>query len=259
MQGETPEHPNQTQTVLEILHGLFRDDLRAAYLHGSAVLGGLRPQSDVDFLAVIDSPLTETRRQRLLTSMLKASVPHPAPPGEARCIELMVFLRAEVASSRYPATTELIYGEWMRTSLELGELSLPVKAPGNTLVLAQARQHSLPLFGPAATEVVPEHSPERVRRAMRDALPDLLHALAGDERNVLLTLARMWLTGATGEFVPKDTAATWAAARMPERQAQTLSCARDAYLGTFDDCWNERRVAALEAAEHLRRRILEFE
>jgi streptomycin 3"-adenylyltransferase len=243
---------------LAVLHDLFHDDLHAAYLHGSAVIGGLRAQSDIDFIAVIDSPITPTTRRRLLAALLKTSAPHPAPPGDRRSLELMVFVRGEVSSSCYPATAELIYGEWLRTAFEQGELSAPVKGPGNTLALAQARQHSHPLFGPNATEIVSEIPAQLVRRAMRDALPDLLQELPGDERNVLLTLARMWWTGATGDFVPKDTAATWATARMPERLAHTLAFARDAYLGTLKDDWKNRRIAARETADYLRQRVLEF-
>ena len=37
---------------------------------------------------------------------------------------------------------------------------------------------------------------------MRDALPSLAAGLDGDPRNVLLTLARMWRTVATGDECP---------------------------------------------------------
>lgn len=258
MPGQSAAHTDQARTVVGILDGLFRGSLLAAYLHGSAVSGGLRPQSDIDFLAIIDSPMTKAQRLQLLSASLKASVPHPAPPGDLRCIELMVFLESEVSSSNYPSTAEFVYGEWLRTSFESGELPVPVADSGNTLALAQVRQHSRPLLGSNATEIVPEVPAALVRRAMRDALPALLRGLGGDERNVLLTLARMWRTGATGKFVPKDAAATWAQVRMPEREAQTLTLARDAYLGTLKDTWEEQRVAALNTADYLHRRVLEY-
>ncbi len=91
---------------------------------------------------------------------------------------------------------------------------------------------------------------------MRDALPTLLDGLRGDERNVLLTLARMWRTVVTGEFIAKDAAATWAASRMPELEADTLIHARNAYLGKIDDGWESRQAAARGAAAHLHQRVV---
>jgi streptomycin 3"-adenylyltransferase len=257
MPGQSAELTDQARTEVGILNGLFRGSLLAVYLHGSAVSGGLRPQSDIDVLAIIDSPMAKAQRLRLLSALLKASTPHPAPPGDLRCIEVMVFLGAEASSSNYPSTAEFIYGEWLRTSYDSGELPMPVTDSGNTLALAQLRQHSRPLLGSSATEILPEVPAALVRRAMRDALPALLQGLLGDERNVLLTLARMWRTGATGEFAPKDAAATWAEARMPERDAKPLTLAREAYLGNLEDTWEERRVAVLHTADYLRQRVLE--
>ena len=43
---------DQIQAVADLVSGVFGSDLVGAYLHGSAVLGGLRPTSDVDVLAV---------------------------------------------------------------------------------------------------------------------------------------------------------------------------------------------------------------
>jgi streptomycin 3"-adenylyltransferase len=36
------------------------------------------------------------------------------------------------------------------------------------------------------------------------------------ERNVILTLASIWVTAAAGEFLPKDEAAKWARLRLPK-------------------------------------------
>ncbi|WP_369406693.1 aminoglycoside adenylyltransferase domain-containing protein [Chromobacterium alticapitis] len=80
-----------------------------------------------------------------------------------------------------------------------------------------------------------------IRRAIADALPALIGALRGDERNVLLTLACMWRTLLTGEFVAKDVAADWAAARLPAGQAAVLAYAREGYLTRGEEDWASRR------------------
>ena len=86
---------------------------------------------------------------------------------------------------------------------------------------------------------------------MRDVLPGLLGGLRGDERNVLLTLARMWYTASTGKFLTKDAAASWAIPRLPDPDAMMLDHARRAYLGEVADDWTNQGDAARQLAERL--------
>jgi len=157
----------------------------------------------------------------------------------------------------YPAQADLVYGEWLRPELEAGAVPGVVSDPENTLLLAQVRRESVPLIGPEASLLVPEIAMGTIRLAIRDALPILLDGLPGDERNVLLTLARMWRTAQMGDFMSKDHAASWAAAKMPIMEADMLGYARRAYLGNIADVWNGKRDAAYAVASFLRDRILE--
>ncbi len=240
------------------LHVVLGDALLGVYLHGSAVLGGLRPQSDIDLLVIVDRPMTNDQRKDLLSAFLQISATHPSTPGGRRCVEVIVFVASELAGQDYPAQAEFTYGEWLRDAFEAGEMPIAARDPENSLVLAQALREVRPLFGPNASDLLPEIPLEHVRCAMHDALPALLGGLQGDERNVLLTLARMWRTAKTGEFVSKDAGAAWAVAQMPDQEAYTLDFAHKAYLGDVRDDWSNRRDAAQRAAEYLRRRISEL-
>jgi streptomycin 3"-adenylyltransferase len=252
------QQSDQALAATETIRGILREALLAVYLHGSAVSGGVRPQSDVDLLAIVDRPMADKQRRDLLAALLRISGRHPRAVGNPRCIELMVFLRADIAAPHFPVRAEFIYGEWLREAFESEDLPAPVSDPENTLVLAQARQEAVPLFGPDAKELLPPIPPEQVRRAMSDALPLLADSLWGDERNVLLTLARMWRTSATGDFVTKDAAATWAADQMPDEEAGTLIHAREAYLGKVRDDWENRQAACERTAAFLHQRVLEL-
>lgn len=247
----TPHHTGQIQSALEILRRVLGDALLGVYLHGSAVSGGLKPQSDIDLLAVVERELTEDQRDELLTELLRLSGRHPAVPGGPRCLEVMVFCRSALARADFPARAEFVYGEWLRDAFEAGERPTPQRDPEYSLLIAQARQEAIPLLGPSGDELLPEVCLKQVRQAMRDALPDLLDGLHGDERNVLLTLARMWHTASTGKFVTKDAAANWAIPRLSGRNATTLDHARRAYLGEVTDHWTGQGDAAQQLAEHL--------
>jgi hypothetical protein len=88
-------------------------------------------------------------------------------------------------------------------------------------------------------------------RAGRDGIPGLLAALSGDTRNVLLTLARIWTTAATGTVVAKHTAADWALARLPHEHRPVLEHARQLYLTTTyaDETWPDELSA--QVAPHV--------
>ncbi len=87
---------------------------------------------------------------------------------------------------------------------------------------------------------------------MRDFLPGLIASLKGDERNVILTLARMWFTASTGEFSSKDQAAEWAINQLPVEQAALLDLARKAYLGEVKDEWDGMETELASLVESLR-------
>jgi streptomycin 3"-adenylyltransferase len=101
----------QMQAVKTAMCSILGNKLLAIYLHGSIVAGGLRPQSDIDFLAVINCPLTDEQRRKLLTILLQISGRYPATSGNQRCIEVMVFLQSDLFDHELPMRTEFIYGE----------------------------------------------------------------------------------------------------------------------------------------------------
>jgi streptomycin 3"-adenylyltransferase len=84
---------------------------------------------------------------------------------------------------------------------------------------------------------------------MRDVVPDLLADLEPDTRNVLLTLARVWLTLETGRIAPKDEAADWALARLPPGRGAALRQARAAYVGAATDAWGDAASMAAARAD----------
>ncbi len=235
--------PREADQALLVVRERLRESLLAVYLHGSAVSGGLRPHSDVDLLAVTGGPMEPESRMRLAADLMEISGRYPFAPGGQRPLELIIFVKFDLSTPAYPARCDFIYGEWLRSSYGTGEIPGPVCDPELTLVLAQARQEAKALFGPEPDELLPKVPQADIRRAIGNCLPVLAESFAGDERNVLLTLARMWRTLVSCEFVPKDVAAEWAESRLPKEHAVILADARRAHLGLCEDAWNQRQEA----------------
>src|ERR1044072_9226825 len=64
---------DQVASVVRLTAEVVGPDLLGAYLHGSSVLGGLRPASDVDILAVTRRSLGPDRRRALVAGLLPIS------------------------------------------------------------------------------------------------------------------------------------------------------------------------------------------
>ena len=231
--------PQGVTQAFSIVQRLLGETIVGGYLFGSAVVGGLRPNSDLDILVVVKEQLAEATRKDLVAQLMKISGKR-AEDGPARPLELTVLYLADVVPWRYPPKSELVYGEWLRAEFEENNIPQPETNPDLAIVLTKVRDNSIALFGPPARKLFDPVPVEDLHRAMADSLPALIGDLKGDERNVLLTLARMWTTLSTGDIVPKDVAATWALNRLPQEHQTLLDLARRADLGEYHDDWEGR-------------------
>jgi streptomycin 3"-adenylyltransferase len=241
----------QSDAAIDVLRrNLVHAEIVGAYLYGSAVAGGLRPDSDLDLFAVTDRRLTGDEKAHIVEGLLPISGRETRPP-EWRPIELTIVAQPEVRPWRYPPRMELQYGEWLRAALLAGDIEPPPAENSDLGVLiTMVRQSSRPLLGPMATEVFDAVPRADLVRAMVDGLPPLLSDLADDTRNVLLTLARIWTTVATGEIRSKDDAADWVLGRLQDEHRPILARARDLYrTGGYGDPWEADAARAL--ADHL--------
>lgn len=246
--------PDEAFAALRAVEAVLGRAPVTAFLSGSAVDGGLRPLSDVDVVVVVEDAPDADARRRLAVALMAVSGRYGAG-GPVRPLDVTLVRRDDVVPWRYPPTQAFAYGEWLRAAYEAGAVPAPAPHPDLAIVLAQARAIGVALLGPHPRDLLGPVPDADLRRALRDALPALLADLQGDERNVLLTLARMWHTAATGAFVPKDVAAGWAAARVPADLAAWLALAGRAYVGACVDDWRDHRSEAAAVAERLRRAV----
>jgi streptomycin 3"-adenylyltransferase len=236
---------DQLRRIARLVRQVLGADALGAYPFGSVVRGGLKPRSDLDVLVVARRPTTTAERRTLIARLLPISG-RGMPSGKSRSVELTIVAQADMRPWRYPPRLDFLYGDWLRAQFEAGNLT-PWESPNPDLALAitQVLQANHPLFGPPPAEILDPVPRADVRRAMIDGIPGLLVNLETDTANVLLTFARIWVTLVSDEIVPKDAAADWVLARIPDAHRTVLGRARGVYLGTAENRWDD--AAAVRA------------
>ncbi len=234
--------------VAAITGAIRRDAIVGIYLYGSALGGGLRPDSDLDLALVTSRRLTALEREALIDAIRPLSRRSLRPPDWLP-LEVTVLALPDVQPWRYPPHFDMQYGEWL-TDNELDQQvrASPTMNPDIAVAITMMRQTSHAYVGPSAEDVLDPVPHADLVRATLDAIPDLLADLEDDTRNVLLTLARMWATTVTGTIRSKDNAAEWAAARLPAGNRRLLDQARTLYLeggwGEWDTTMDDVRHLA---------------
>jgi hypothetical protein len=150
-----------------------------------------------------------------------------------------VVAQVQVRPWRYPPSFDLQYGEWLRKRFENGDdsaLQVTIN-PDLATLLTIVLLGDQPLFGPRPGELLDPVPVEDCIKAMVSDIDGLLDDLEWDMRNVLLTVARIWQTVATGTIDRKDRAAEWAQERLPSDYHQLMGRARAMYLGWRPDGW----------------------
>ena len=244
----------QFQALLALVRDTLGPEVVGAYLHGSAVLGGQVPTSDIDLLAVSRRPLTGTQRERLAVELLSLSVPpdserHGRP--DSRPIELTIVVESAVRPWRYPPEMEFQYGDWLRSEMSAGHLPARTANPDLAILIELARRGGRSVLGPPPDDVFEPVPWLDLVASMTHGVGSLVNELETDTRNVILTLARIWMTLETGEIQRKDEAAAWAAERLPAELGGVLDRARELYLVGQYGPWGAVEPAVRRTADYI--------
>lgn len=239
--------------VLDHLDTADPGGVLGVYLYGSAASTGLRPGSDIDLLFITARSLTEPERRGLVAMLLGASgwSGHGESFPEAadrRPVELTSIVRPETDSWASAPIIDFQYGEWLRTEIADGLVPAPTSDTDLIILAATAAAHHRVLRGRPLAELLPPVPDDLLRRTAADLAPVVAAEAAGDERNALLTLARIAVTAETGRIVSKDAAAEAVGASLPDHQRRLLARAREEYLGHGTPSWNWAKAADEVAA-----------
>ncbi|MFF2084114.1 aminoglycoside adenylyltransferase domain-containing protein [Nocardia sp. NPDC058176] len=222
------------------------------YLFGSAVTTRLRPSSDIDLLVLLGRSLTTGERAELTALLLEVSGWHghrerfpevsERRPVEVTCVVVDAD-RTWLREWRY----DFQFGEWLREDIVDGLVLRPGNSPDVVTLIATAHAAHQVLRGPPLAEVVGAIPAPMLHDAVLASIPEILAGIDGDERNALLTSARMLVTLTTGEIVSKDRAAELIAPTLDESGRWLLERARRGYLERTGEDWSgmSDRVRAL--------------
>ena len=120
--------------------GLADAEVVGIYLYGSAVAGGLRPDSDLDLFVVTDRRLSGSEKARIVEGLLPISGRKTRPPTW-RPIEVTIVAQPEVRPWRYPPRMELQFGEWLRDAFLSGAVEPePAEHPDLAVLITMVRQ-----------------------------------------------------------------------------------------------------------------------
>lgn len=226
----------QVAQARQIIEKNLSDSVVGIHLFGSAVDGGLQPYSDIDLLVAVNQTPSEATCRALMTELLTAS----APAGVAtslRALEVTVLALEHVVPWRYPARRELQFGEWLRDDLLADIVEGPMVDNDLAILLTKARAKSVVVAGQSADTLFEAVPHKDVRNALLDTVAQWNKAedWEGEERNIILALARIWFTATNGEITSKASAAAWLLERIEPPYRLVLSKARAGYLGQEQD------------------------
>ena len=158
-----------------------------------------------------------------------------------RRIELTIVVESNVKPWCYPPSFDFQYGDWLRSELESGNVEPWPTAvnPDLAVLISQVMLANMPLHGPLPSEIFDPVPYDDLLSAMVGDIERLRGEIDTDTRNVILTLARIWSTVATGVIRSKDAAADWVLERLPEAQRPVLARARSIYVGDQAERWDD--------------------
>lgn len=230
--GMSPADNEQIIKACDLIVEYLAESVMAIHLYGSALDGGLKPYSDLDLFVTVRTPVDNAARKRLMHDLLYCSA-MPGTSANLRALEVTVVNYKDIVPWRYPARRELQFGEWLRSDILNNVFEPPMVDIDLTILLRKLALSSIPIVGKPVVDLfdpIPDHD---FKYALYNTLSlwccesDWL----GDERNIILTIARIWYSVSTGNIASKEDAANWLLNKIPDVYQSLIVEAKYSYLG----------------------------
>jgi streptomycin 3"-adenylyltransferase len=242
----------QVEQCLDLLREVLKKDLLGVYLYGSSLTGGLHKYSDIDIFAVSNRATTLQEKEVLAKSLLKISGIYGVSEN-LWPIELTIVVLPEINPWKYPPKFDFQYGDWMRKDFEAGNFEPweTKEMPNLALVITQILLISKNLYGKLPNRLLSLVPYQDFIHASVREIDSLMSDLGTDTRNVLLTLARIWLTAETNTIGSKQFAAEEAIKRLPTIYKLVMQRALSICLGESEEYWEDLAETIKPCTEHI--------
>lgn len=229
--------PQQVNQVVSIAETLLQGQILGMYLYGSATMNKLRPDSDIDILIITgQGELNLSTDMKELTKQL-LEISGFVGCAEKRPLEITV-INQKHYSVAVSTKCEYMYGEWLRKEMEAGMIPQACFDPDIAILLWQARKSSITLKGVDCKKLIIRIPFCEIQKAIQFPLTRFDFHFKGDERNVPLTLSRMWFTLETEDVTTKrDVCCRVGDSEIAVNFFFSLKTAKEAYLGNLSDEW----------------------
>jgi streptomycin 3"-adenylyltransferase len=165
------------------------DHLVGVYLHGSVAMGGFNPhKSDIDYLVVVDQPLSMGQRQRIGVGLVALARDAPASG-----IEMHIVTLATLKKFTYPTPFELHYSPTWHDQFANNQVDFATQKYDSDLAahLAVTRSRGMWLYGEPIDRVVPEIPPQFYQAAIVSDVQDAREQIVANPTYYILNLCRV--------------------------------------------------------------------
>ena len=216
------------QRIQTAWQGILSSKLTGIYVHGSIAFGCFRwESSDIDFLAVVETPLTQTEKEALIRVLLELDSFAPA-----KGFEMSVILRSACMPFADPTPYELHYSNAYRASYQRDLAgtcrSLQGYDPDLAAHITVINHVGITLCGLPREQVF---APVPCESYLRSLWYDIENAESEAERDPVyftLNLCRIAAYLQNGQVLSKQQGGKWGLAHLPE-DAPLIRAALAAY------------------------------
>lgn len=223
------------QSIRENWQKQLGDKLTGIYVHGSIAFGCFRWEtSDIDFLAVVEKPLTLSEKEALIRSLLALDACAPV-----KGLEMSVVLRSVCMPFADPTPFELHYSNTHRESYQRDLCGTCEQLQGVDPDLAAhitvIRHAGLVLCGPPAAQVFGPVPKACYLRSIAGDIGTAAEEIERDPVYYTLNLCRVLAYLKEGTVLSKKQGGEWGIRALPQH-APLIRAALDAYLTGAQGC-----------------------
>lgn len=243
------------EAIRSVTTELLGDALTGIYLHGSYAFGCFNPsRSDIDYLVVVNRPMTLDEKMSYITEILKLNE-KALPKG----IEMSVVLEKDCQSFVYPTPYDLHFSNdhLERIKADLTEYCITMNGSDPDLAahFTVTRSVGRVLYGKAIDEVFAPVPPEAYLDSIRSDVANAEADICANSIYVILNLCRVLAYIREGVILSKAQGGEWGIRNLPELYRplieEALSCYRSDRVYPAD----EHREALSAFADYMLSRI----